>query len=114
MSFSSELENEIAELARKRNTVLKKVATKLYTNLVEASPEDTGELKRGWQPPVEISTMTFLIANIAPHALIIDGGRRQIPFNGKLKWIGSERLKQGYKPIVDRAEKTLNGELQKL
>lgn len=114
MSFSSDLEKEIAELARKRNLVLKQTAVKLFGDLREGSPVDSGELRTSWQPPIEISTMTFMIANIAPHALIIDGGRRQVPFNGGVKWIGSEQLPNGFKPIVDRAEQTLNRELKKL
>lgn len=124
MAFMSDVERELAEIKRKTNALVEKTAVDLYSNLVEASPvgvypagsgRSGGELKRSWQPPVEVSNMTFVIRNIAPHAIIIDGGRRQIPIaNGALKWVGSEMLPKGFKPIVQKAGKKLNQELKNL
>ena len=114
MSFESEFQSEINEINRKRDGVLQTAVTQLYSDLVDASPFDTGELRRSWQTPRSNGTLSYVISNIAPHAVVIDGGRRQIPSLNGMKWVGSEQLPTGFQPVVDNIGRIIDQELEQI
>ena len=114
MSFENDFKKEYEALLKKRNNVVRMGAISLKGDLQTNTPVDTGELRDSWQPPEKLGTLSWRIANIAPYAYIIDGGRRQVMMNGKLKWIGSEQLPNGFSPIVKEFEKKLQKELDKI
>ena len=82
--------------------------------LSAATPVDTGELRDSWQPPERLGLLNWRISNIAPHAYVIDGGRRQAMVNGTIRWVGSEQLPKGFQPIIDEFEPKLQRELDKI
>jgi len=113
VSFGDDIGKEFSKINRKRDRTIKSAALNLYGDLIVASPVDTGELKRSWQLPLKRGRYTWAITNIAPHAIVIDGGIRPIPMNGKLKIVGSQQLPWGFSPIVKKTEKALQKELNR-
>ncbi len=114
MAVGKELEAEIEALRKKRDDVVRSHAIGLKAKLAIISPVDTGELRRSWNEPTPIPK-GWRITNHAPHAVIIDGGRRTIKTKkGNPKTIGSEFLPKGYKPHVKQSNKELNEKLKKL
>lgn len=114
MSFGDEIDKEFKALLKKRDRLVKSASLNLFNNLVKVSPSDTGELRKSWQLPERMGTLSWRITNIAPHAIIIDGGRREVVVNGKMKEIGSKQLEDGFKPTVDETKKKLQKEFNKL
>jgi hypothetical protein len=104
--LKQEIEKEFSNILKKRDVAVRRGALRLYDRLVFASPVDTGELKQSWQAPIQI-VGGWQVYNIAPHAIIIDGGRRNL--NGEV--VGSEQLPLGFTPIVDEVGKELQEEL---
>ncbi len=105
MSFQDDMKREMERISKERDDVLQSAALELYTAVVEASPVDTEELKSSWELPVKVDPNTYVIRNIAPHGIIIDGGRR-VDSDGVMR--GSEQLPNGYGPIVKQFENRLN------
>ena len=114
MSFGDDIGKEFEEKALKRvEHTVKSASLNLQGDLVEASPVDTGELRISWQMPERLDRFKWKIANIAPHAEIIDGGRRMVTVDGKQKEIGSHQLPYGFRPIIDETEQALQKEFKK-
>lgn len=114
MSFSDQIGKEFDELREKRlDNAVKASALNLYGDLVKASPVDTGELRAGWQLPKQTGKRKWVIRNIAPHAYVIDGGRREIPFRDGVKMVGSEQLPTGFRPVIEVTEKALQRKFNK-
>lgn len=115
MSFSDQIGKEFDELREKRlDHTVKSATVNLYSDLVKASPVDTGELKASWQTPEQMGKRKFVIRNIAPHAQIIDGGYRKVPTqDGGEKSVGSRELKNGFGPIIEQTEKALQRKFDK-
>jgi len=114
MGFGDDIGKEFAKIEKKRDHLIKSATVNLRSDLIEVSPEDQGELKASWEQPKQIGKYKWVITNIAPHALIIDDGRRPVHINGKDKWVGSERLPYGYSPTIEITEKALDKEFKKL
>ena len=114
MAFDEDIKKEYNNIRQRQGIKLRQGAISLFGDLVENSPVDTGELRDSWQPPQKLGVLNWRISNIAPHAYIIDGGRRQAIVKGTMKWIGSEQLPKGFQPIVDKFEPKLQRELDKI
>ena len=114
MAFSDDINKGFAQILKKRDNVVKTGAVSLFGDLVENSPVDTGELRDSWQPPQKIGVLNWRISNIAPHAYVIDGGRRQAMVGGTTKWVGSEQLPKGFQPVIEKFEPKLQRELDKI
>jgi len=112
MSFGDDIGREFEAINKKRDRIIKSAALNLHGDLVSASPVDSGELKQSWQLPRQISKTKWIITNIAPHAIIIDGGRRFVPTENGQKEIGSEQLSKGFSPIIEITEKALTRALR--
>lgn len=107
-----QLEDEFKQLLTKRNEVIKSHVLDLKEELVAESPVDTGELRQSWNTPIQISK-GWRITNHAPHAVIIDGGRRWEKTKlGNMKELGSVDLPDGYDPTVQASDKRLNAKLR--
>lgn len=103
MTFEQQIEAEHQRILKERDTVIKTMAVRLWEDLKVVSPVDSGELRRSWEPPQKI-VGGWSISNFAPHAIVIDGGRRTE--NGRT--LGSENLRDGFEPTVRRAETDMN------
>lgn len=114
MGFSDDLKKEFEAILKKRDRVVKTGAVSLYGDLEVITPVDTGELRDSWQPPERLGLLNWRISNIAPHAYVIDGGRREAMVNGTIRWVGSEQLPKGFQPIIDEFEPKLQRELDKI
>lgn len=114
MAFSDDIRKEFEAIQKKRDVVVKTGAVSLFGDLQVNTPVDTGELRDSWQAPERITPLNWRISNIAPHAYVIDGGRRQAIVKGTMKWIGSEQLPKGFQPIIDKFEPKLQRELDKI
>ena len=115
MGFSDDINKEFAQILKKRDNVVKTGAVSLFGDLQVNTPVDTGEARDSWQPPEKLGTLSWRIGNIAPHIIILDGGRRQIVTkNGTAKWIGSEQLPNGFDPVIKAFEPKLQRELDKI
>ena len=114
VAFSDDINKEFAAILKKRDRVVKTGAVSLYGDLEVITPVDTGELRDSWQPPERLGLLNWRISNIAPHAYVIDGGRRQAMVNGTIRWVGSEQLPKGSQPIIDEFEPKLQRELDKI
>jgi len=115
MSFGDDIGREFEAINKKRDRIIKSAALNLHGDLVSASPVALvkgGELKQSWQLPRQISRTKWIITNIAPHAIIIDGGRRFVPTANGQKEIGSEQLSKGFSPIIEITEKALTRALR--
>ncbi len=116
MSFGDEIGKEFGKIDKKADTLIRSAVVNLRSDLVESSPVAEvkgGELKASWEQPKK-SGNAWVITNIAPHAVVIDGGRREIPINGKAVWVGSEQLLYGFAPIIAVTEKQLKKRFSKL
>ena len=111
MSFKDDLTNEFNAILKQRDSVVKAYALEMYSSVVQSSPVDSGNLRQAWQLPQQIPN-GWAIRNAINYAYIIDGGRRQVPINGGMKWVGSEQLPDGWNPIVRTVEKSLNQALK--
>lgn len=111
MSFKDDLTNEFNAILKQRDSVVKTYAENMYSAVYDVTPKDTGDLQRGWQNPVRIPN-GWAIRNAINYAYIIDGGRRQVPINGGMKWVGSEQLPDGWDETVRTVEKSLNQALK--
>ena len=122
MSFGDEIGKEFEKINKKRDRVIKSATVNLAGDLIEGTPVGNpdnwkvprapkgytgGELKHSWQPPKQLGRAKYVITNIAPHALVIDGGRREVPTANGLKEIGSKQLVDGFKPIIKKTEKKI-------
>lgn len=134
VSFSDDINKEFASILSKRDLVVKTGAVSLFGDLQVNSPVGEnipsrpwlnnpnkmtkpykgGELRDSWQPPQKLGVLNWRISNIAPHAYVIDGGRRQAVVSGVTKWIGSEQLPNGFDPIIKAFEPKLQRELNKI
>lgn len=114
VSFSDDINKEFNNILNKRDLVVKTGAVSLFGDLEVNTPVDSGELRDSWQPPQKLGVLNWRISNIAPHAYVIDGGRRQAVVNGVTKWIGSEQLPNGFDPIIKAFEPKLQRELNKI
>ena len=114
MGFSDDLKKEFEAIQKKRDVAVKTGAVSLFGDLQVHTPVDTGELRDSWQPPEKLGVLNWRISNIAPHAYVIDGGRRQATVGGTVKWVGSEQLPKGFQPIIDEFEPKLQRELDKI
>jgi len=103
MTFEQQIEAEHKRIIKERDTVIKTMAVRLWEDLKVVSPVDSGELRNSWEAPKQIIG-GWSISNFAPHAIVIDGGRRTE--GGKT--LGSEQLPDGYAPTVIRAETDMN------
>lgn len=110
MSFSSDMDKEIAIKYKDIDNILASAAFELKKALEESSPVDSGELSKSWQEPEKESDMVYTVKNIAPHGIIIDGGRRLV--GNKMQ--GSEQLPFGYTPIVQKVESKINRKLRSM
>lgn len=100
---------------KNRDEAVRTGVLELHNELQLVSPVDTGELRESWQPPKQVNPFTWEIRNPAPHAYIIDGGRRQVPTKlGNMKWIGSKKLPHGYQPTVLKYNDLINNLLRKI
>lgn len=114
MGFGDDIGKEFEKIEKKRDHLIKSAVVNLRSDLIEVSPEDKGELKASWEQPKEVGKGKWIITNIAPHAQVIDDGRRQVPINGVERWVGSERLPHGFSPTIEVTEKALAKEFKKL
>ena len=114
MAFRDDINKEFAQILKKRDNVVKTGAVSLFGDLQVNTPVDTGELRDSWQPPERLGLLNWRISNIAPHAYVIDGGRRQTMVGGTMKWVCSEQLPKGFQPIIDKFEPKLQRELDKI
>lgn len=113
MGVGKQLEDEINEILKKRDKVIKEHVVGFYGILKDESPVDTGELKLSWNMPKRIPK-GWRTTNHAPHAVIIDGGRRKVRTKlGNMKEIGSVDLPDGYAPLIEDSDKELNEKLKK-
>lgn len=108
MTFEQQIEAEHKRILAQRDEAVKEASLDMYSSVVEASPVDSGELRTSWQTPEKIPD-GYIVSNIAPHAYIIDGGRR-LDGDGVVR--GSEQLPDGYKPIIKEVEARLNKRLK--
>lgn len=116
MSFGSDLGKEFDKIKEiKLDRSIRSTIVNLRSDLIEASPVDSGELRTSWEQPEQVGRYKWVIRNIAPHALIIDGGRREVPLKngGGNKMVGSEQLPTGFGDIVDENKKQLQKVLNK-
>jgi len=113
MSFGDDIGKEFGKIDKNADTLIRSAVVNLQGDLVEASPVDSGELRLSWEQPKK-SGNAWVITNIAPHAIVIDGGRREIPINGKAVWVGSEQLPDGFAPIVDATKRELQKRFNRL
>ncbi len=114
MSFGSDIGKEFDKVKEARlDHTLRSAVVNLYSDLVESSPVDSGELKASWQPPKEVGKRRYVIRNIAPHAYVIDGGRRPVQIRGNEVMVGSDQLPKGFSPIVEITEKALQRKFNK-
>ena len=102
MSVGKEFDMEVDALLKKRDNVAKAFSLELHNAVVEATPVDTGDLKKAWHWSQE-AVGHYQSSNNMEHATVIDGGRRDV--NGVMK--GSEQLPDGFQPLVDKEEDTL-------
>lgn len=108
MSFGDDIGKEFDHLKEVRlDRTVKSAVLNLRSDLIEASPVDTGELKGSWEQPEQISKRKWVIRNIAPHASVINDGLRKIPVNGKEREVGSPQLPYGFGPVIEITEKAL-------
>lgn len=108
MSFGGSIGKEFEKINKRRDKIIASASLNLYGDLVEVSPVDTGELRISWQLPKKIGRAKYVITNIAPHALVIDGGIRRVPVaGGGEEVIGSWQLPKGFKPTIKKTEKAL-------
>ena len=114
MGFSDDIDNEFNAILSARDKLATSSALNLHSDLVEASPVDEGELRASWQLPKKTGLRSWIISNTAPHAIPIDGGRREVIVNGTSRMIGSDQLKDGFDPIVRITEKQIQKDLNKL
>lgn len=114
MSFGSQIGKEFDELKEKRlDHTLKSAVVNLHSDLVKSSPVDTGELKVSWQLPEQVGKRKWVIRNIAPHAQVIDMGRRAVQIKGNEVMVGSEQLPKGFSPVIEVTEKALQRKFDK-
>lgn len=114
MGFGDDIGKEFNKVREARlDLTVKSAVVNLYSDLVEASPVDTGELKASWQPPEQVGKRKWVVRNIAPHATVIDDGLRKVPVNGKQKEVGSPQLPYGFSPIIEITEKELQKRFDK-
>lgn len=123
MGFGDDILKDYKKIEAKRDRAIKSAVVNLRSDLIKASPVGNpdlwnvpykpkgysgGELRISWEQPKQIGKRKWVITNIAPHAPIIDGGRREVPTKGGgKKWIGSTQLKEGFGDIVADTEKEL-------
>ena len=96
------------QMERDMKTAFKEECIGLYGEIVESTPEDTGDMKADWQYEFKDS-FHFRAKNNMEYAGIIASGR--FMHNGK--WYGSMHLPFGYYPMVrdfaDNLERKLDG-----
>ena len=114
MSLEEDIKKEYNKIQTKNGKVVASMVINLAGVLMEASPVDSGELRLSWLPPQKLGLFSWRISNVAPHAIIIDGGRREAVVNGTARMIGSEQLPKGYDPIVEAFEKKLQQAVNKV
>ena len=123
MSLEEDIKKEYNKIQIKNGKVVASMAIELLGVLQEASPVGQypagsgrvgGELRRSWQSPVQLGRFSWRVSNVAPHAVIIDGGRREAVVNGTARMIGSEQLPKGYDPIIKEFEKKLQQAVNKV
>ena len=61
MSFSGDIQKEFKKIEKRRDRLLKSASLNLYSDLVEVSPVDTGELRISWQLPKKIGKNKYVI-----------------------------------------------------
>lgn len=93
MSLTSEFDSEIN---REHDRLVSKVVG-FHSDLIRASPVDTGEFKGSWKLKTN-SRWDWTIENNQKYASILARGRRNI--NGK--WYGSEQWANGLTPMLER------------
>jgi len=114
MAFADDIDSEFNAILSKRNDVGAAGALDMYSAVVKASPVDEGELKASWELPKKIKLNVWRVGNFAPHSIVIDGGRRLIPYKNGMKMGGSEQLPDGYSPVIKRVEKHIQKELDRI
>lgn len=112
MSFGDDLKAEYKEIERKFDHSVRSGVFELKSRVIEASPVDTGDLKRSFTPPRKIAKYSWIAtsSNLI-YAPIIGRGRRQVFVNGALKFVGSNKLPYGYEPIVREVSQIIQKDL---
>lgn len=110
MTFEQQIEAEHKRILAQRDNAVEEASLDMYSSVVKASPVDSGELRDGWELPKKIAD-GYIVSNIAPHAYVIDGGRR-LYADGVVR--GSEQLPDGYAPIIKEVEERLNKRIKEI
>ena len=114
MGFGDEIGKEFDKVRElKLDRVVKSATVNLRSDLIEASPVDTGELKGSWEQPIQTGKIKWVIRNIAPHATVINDGLRVMTVNDKNREVGSPQLPYGFSPVIEITEKALQKEFNK-
>ena len=96
MSLTSEFDREL----KKEHKRLVSQVVGFYSDLVKASPVDSGEFKGAWKLKTN-SKWSWTIKNPQKYADILARGRRKV--NGV--WYGSEQWQDGLTPMIMRFER---------
>lgn len=89
------------EIEKDREEINSKIIG-LHSDLIRASPVDTGEFRGAWKLKNN-SRWSWTIENNQKYASILSRGRRYI--NGV--WYGSEQWSEGLTPMIMRFEESL-------
>jgi len=89
------------EIEKDRDEINSKVIG-FYSDLIKASPVDTGEFRGAWKLKND-SKWTWTIKNSQNYADVLSRGRRFI--NGA--WYGSEQWSNGLTPMIMRFKESL-------
>lgn len=107
MSFIDEFNQELYDILKKRDTVVKSASLELHRAVIKATPVDSGHLKGSWHWS-QVAPGHYQTATNVEYAPVIDGGRREV----EGKTVGSYQLPQGYKPVIERARDKLQEKLK--
>ena len=99
---------ELNSLISKKDRLIAEKVSNFYSDLVKASPVDTGTFRASWD--LQKSNYKWTISNNAEYASILFGGRR---LAGN-KMIGSEQWQEGGEPMLQRFENDLQRNLDNM
>ena len=103
------LTQELEALSQQAERVVAKCTQGLYTDLVKASPVDTGNFRSAWTL-TPINKLTWEIRNPVDYASILWEGRRQVgdTYYGSAQWPG------GGDPMLAQANRKLQADLDSI
>jgi hypothetical protein len=108
MSVGKEFDAELDAILRKRDGIAKAEAIEMHSDVVQATPVDTGHLKGSWEWVT--GRYKYITQTNVEYAPTIDGGRRMV--DGK--WQGSEQLPHGWQPIIKRHRENIKKLLRRI